>query len=90
MAQKPRLVRSELTGWVYVTTRYREHPNGLIEAGTKHDVTADFVALTKGAGVVPIESSPTAWLLPDGSVFSVNEDWPEAWSEDWKPLYAAR
>lgn len=87
MAQRPRLVRSELTGFVYVTTRYKEHRDGLIEADKKFDVTADFVALARSAGVVALEASPSAWVLPDGSVYSVDEDWPSEWQEDWVPLY---
>lgn len=42
---KPRLLRSGLTGTVYVVTRYKELPTGHIEAQTKYDVTEDFNAL---------------------------------------------
>lgn len=43
---RPRLLRSDLTGAVYVVTRYREHEDGIIEAvGPKYDVTGDFVRL---------------------------------------------
>lgn len=48
MKNPPRLLFSELSGRVYVVTRYtvREHPTksgtGVIVAHTKYDVTADF------------------------------------------------
>lgn len=43
---KPQLVRSELTGCVYIVTRYRVDSSGrLLEAQTKYDVTEQFNAL---------------------------------------------
>lgn len=46
MARKPPLlVRSPLTGRVYVVTAYTEHGDGRIEARTKHDVTDQYEAL---------------------------------------------
>jgi hypothetical protein len=45
--QPPRLLRSGLTGRVYVVTRYKVLDRGRIEALTKYDVTEDFEALTK-------------------------------------------
>jgi hypothetical protein len=45
--QPPRLLRSPLTGTVYVVTRYKvlDVERDLIEAQTKYDVTADFERL---------------------------------------------
>lgn len=42
---KPLLTRSELTGRVYVVTRYKPGPNGTIVASAKHDVTDQFKPL---------------------------------------------
>jgi hypothetical protein len=59
---KPRLVIGPLTGRIYVTTRYRELPNGVIEAQTKYDVTSDFMAVKEIAerdfNYTPVEKSP--------------------------------
>jgi hypothetical protein len=44
---RPRLLRSELTGSVYVVTRHRVLDNGVIEATVKHDVTEEFDALAR-------------------------------------------
>lgn len=41
---KPLLVRSGLTNRVYVVTRYKRGPHGIV-AETKHDVTDQFVDL---------------------------------------------
>lgn len=46
---KPLLLRSGLTGTVYVVTRYKDHGDGRIEAQTKYDVTDQFLALVDGA-----------------------------------------
>ncbi len=46
--QKPLLVRSGLTGTVYVVTRYRK-VDGRIEAQEKHDVTEQFRELLADA-----------------------------------------
>jgi hypothetical protein len=40
----PLLSRSELTGRVYIVTRYTDHGDGRITAHEKFDVTAQFVA----------------------------------------------
>lgn len=45
--QHPRLVRSDLTGTVYVLTRYKTHPDGLVEALEKWDVTDQFNELVQ-------------------------------------------
>jgi hypothetical protein len=44
VTQPPRLMRSSLTGRVYVITRYKviDAERDLIQAQTKHDVTKDF------------------------------------------------
>lgn len=42
---KPLLIRSGLTGTVYVVTRYKVSPEGHITAQTKHDVTDQYAAL---------------------------------------------
>ena len=44
-AQTPRLLRSGLTGRVYVATAYRVGNCGSFVADTKVDVTADFEAI---------------------------------------------
>lgn len=46
---KPRLLRSGLTGSVYVVTRYRQDDSGNIVAQTKYDVTEDFTRLLDDA-----------------------------------------
>lgn len=43
--QHPRLLRSGLTGRVYVVTRYKELGDGRFESLEKFDVTDDFQAL---------------------------------------------
>jgi hypothetical protein len=49
----PRLLYSELTGTVYVITRYTERPHptkkgrGIVVASVKHDVTADFLDVVR-------------------------------------------
>lgn len=45
MKQRPRLLRSELSGRVYIVTKYRDHEGSLIEATEKFDVTDEFEAL---------------------------------------------
>lgn len=42
MSQPIRLLRSRLTGRVYVVTAYTANPDGTFIAKTKHDVTEDF------------------------------------------------
>ena len=42
---RPRLLRSGLTGSVFVVTRYTEDAKGNIVAQTKYDVTEDFNAI---------------------------------------------
>lgn len=42
---KPLLLRSGLTGTVYVVTRYKVSPDGHITAQTKYDVTDQYDAL---------------------------------------------
>ena len=41
----PRLVLGPLTGRIYIATRYKVRPNGVIEAHEKYDVTDDFMNL---------------------------------------------
>ncbi len=41
--KQPRLMRSTLTGTVYVVTRYKDLGEGRIEATQKYDVTDDFM-----------------------------------------------
>lgn len=56
---KPRLLRSELTGQVYVVTRYKVDPkSGLIQAQTKCDVTDEFNGMAKG-----VLSDDDLWVL---------------------------
>lgn len=43
----PRLLRSGLTGRIYIATGYRELKGGLIETSKKYDVTEEFHALMK-------------------------------------------
>lgn len=43
--QAPRLLHSELTGRIYVATRYRTRPDGVIVVAEKFDVTDDFMAI---------------------------------------------
>lgn len=43
--QAPRLLRSALTGQVYVATRYSIHNDHTLIAHTKYDVTEDFESL---------------------------------------------
>ena len=62
---KPRLVFSDLGGRVYVVTRYREEPNGVIVASTKYDVTEDFAALMERRDVRQ-RVRHTAKEVPDG------------------------
>lgn len=45
MPQTPRLLRSALTGRVYIVTKYRDLSGGRFEAITKHDCTDEFNAL---------------------------------------------
>lgn len=47
--QQPRLLRSALTGQVYVVTRYTQDEHGNIVASTKYDVTEDFWKLANEA-----------------------------------------
>lgn len=61
MKQKPRLLWSELTGRVYIVTKYREHGGRLIEASEKFDVTDEFNALSHRA--------PDVSDIEDGSEF---------------------
>ena len=44
-AKPPLLVRSGLTGRIYVATSYRQWANGSIESLTKFDVTKQFEAI---------------------------------------------
>jgi len=44
-SKPPRLLRSSLSGRVYIVTRYTEGANGQITASVKHDVTKDFDAI---------------------------------------------
>jgi hypothetical protein len=52
-----------LTGRVYIVTAYTEHPDGRIEARTKHDATADFNAaveqIRQERPALPPPSTPT-------------------------------
>jgi len=41
----PRLLRSDLTGRIYVTTSYVQKRSGQIVSSVKYDVTADFEAI---------------------------------------------
>lgn len=61
---KPRLLVGGLTDSVYVVTRYKEHPGGLIEATRKHDVTADFWAAAKQLGLVT-DADPVTPIRPE-------------------------
>ena len=45
MKKPPRLLRSGLTGRIYVTTSYVQKRDGLIVSNIKFDVTKDFEAL---------------------------------------------
>ena len=64
-APKPvRLLRSALTGRVYVVTDYDEKPGGLFVAKTKHDVTDDFNYLT-WVGDLSLDACPTCLSLRD-------------------------
>lgn len=46
MKQKPLLLRSELTGSVYIVTEYNvDRETGLVEAIVKHDVSDEFQVL---------------------------------------------
>jgi hypothetical protein len=44
---KPMLMESDLTGRVYVVTRYKDRGDGRYEAQTKYDVTDQFLAIHK-------------------------------------------
>lgn len=44
---KPLLMRSELTGSVYVVTQYKREPGGVVVAQTKYDVTEQFNDLVR-------------------------------------------
>jgi hypothetical protein len=59
MPQHPQLMRSGLTGRVYVVTRYKvlDAETGRIEAITKYDVTEQFEALTAAAATSTEEGS---------------------------------
>lgn len=64
---KPRLLRSELTGQVYVVTRYKVDPkSGLIQAQTKYDVTDEFNALARGPMVPCGPCAGTGEFPPTG------------------------
>jgi hypothetical protein len=41
----PKLVLGPLTGRIYIATRYKVRPNGVIETQEKYDVTDDFLNL---------------------------------------------
>lgn len=45
--QHPRLMKSPLTGRVYVVLKYRDIKDGMFLALEKYDVTADFKFLTQ-------------------------------------------
>lgn len=49
MPQEPKLLHSELTGNVYIVTKYKDLGKGRYEAHVKHDVTGEFeiIALKK-------------------------------------------
>jgi hypothetical protein len=55
MTQTPQLLRSGLTGRIYVVTRYKvlDAEQGRIEAITKYDVTEQFKALAAEAAPPP-------------------------------------
>lgn len=46
-SKPPILLRSGLTGSVYIVTAYTDHGDGRITAKTKHDVTEQFEALVQ-------------------------------------------
>lgn len=53
MGQPPLLLKSDLTGAVYVVTKYKRLDSGVVEAIEKHDVTAQFNDLAAAPVVLP-------------------------------------
>lgn len=45
MAQRPMLVHSSLTGRIYISTKYKEFPDGSVVSSVKYDVTRAFEAI---------------------------------------------
>lgn len=45
MSQEPRLFHSNLTGRIYIATKYRAYPDGSVVAQEKFDVTDEFKAI---------------------------------------------
>ena len=64
--QTPRLTLGPLTGRIYVVTRYRERPNGVIEAQEKFDVTDEFLSLYEEA-TSKFTYTPVAAVVREGT-----------------------
>ena len=56
-AQEPRLLRSPLTGRVYIVTAYRQGNCGSFVADTKTDVTDEFLAI-EAQRLIEAEETP--------------------------------
>lgn len=49
-SQPPRLLQGGLSGRIYIVTKYRQLPNGTVEATEKFDITDDFFRLCVSLG----------------------------------------
>jgi len=70
MIQRPRLLRSSLTGRVYIVTAYTEGNHGMILATEKYDVSTAFNDLRKVVNSLDAGNDNELYLgdkeVPDG------------------------